>query len=113
MGTSDPGPLTRGIRVARSLRDHLTTRGAVSTVDPSPRVVRWIVGRENKEALARYRQRQQETWRRRHPGRDDADAVPSRFPAKEDNFKLSTSAVGVTVVDEPSGAQWALAIPSR
>ncbi len=75
--------------------------------------LKWIVGRENKQALARYRQRQQETWRRRHPGRDDSDAVPSRFPADQDNFKLSISAVSVTVVDESSGAQWALAIPDR
>ncbi|MEE9131404.1 MAG: hypothetical protein V3T84_15405 [Phycisphaerales bacterium] len=75
--------------------------------------LRWIVGRENKQALAHYRRKQQETWRRRHPGRDHADTVPSRFPTQEDNFKLSISAVGVTVVDEPSGAEWALAIPGR
>ncbi len=75
--------------------------------------LRWIVGRVNEQALARYRRRQQETWRRRHPGRADADPVPSRFPTDHDNFKLSISAVSVTVVDEPSGAQWALAIPGR
>lgn len=73
--------------------------------------LKWIVGLENKQALARYRQSQEKAWRRRHPGRDDADTAPSRFPARADSFKLSTSAVGVTVVDEPSGAQWALAIP--
>ncbi len=75
--------------------------------------LRWIVGRENKQALARYRRRQQETWRRRHPGRADADPAPSRFPTDQDNFKLSISAVSVTVVDESSGAQWALPIPAR
>ncbi len=73
----------------------------------------WIVGRENEQALAHYRRRQQETWRRRHPGRADADPVPSRFPTDQDHFKLSVSAVGVTVVDESSGAQWALPIPGR
>ena len=75
--------------------------------------LRWLVGRENKQALAHYRRSQQETWRQRHPGRDDADPVPSRFPADQDNFKLSISAVSVTVVDKSSGAQWALAIPGR
>ena len=41
--------------------------------------------------------------------------LSSRYgvPTDQDNFKLSISAVSVTIVDESSGAQWALPIPDR
>ena len=75
--------------------------------------LKWVVGRENSAALDRYYQHKQETWRWRYPGSDDDDMILSGFPAVQDNFKLSIFGNGVNIVDEPSGALWALAIPSR
>ncbi len=75
--------------------------------------LKWVVGRGDSEALIRFLQHKQETWRWRYPGSDNGVGVFSGFPASEDNFKLSMFGGGVTVVDAPSGAHWALAIPSR
>lgn len=75
--------------------------------------LKWVVGRGNSEALDRYYQHKQEAWRWRYPGSDDEDVILSGFPAVEDDFKLSIFGDGVNVIDEPSGALWALAIPSR
>ena len=75
--------------------------------------LKWVVGRENSAALDRYYQHKQEAWRWRYPGSNDEDVILSGFPAVEDDFQLSIFGDGVNVVDEPSGALWALAIPSR
>ena len=75
--------------------------------------LKWVVGRGDSKALLRYLQHKRETWRWQHPGSDADEVVLSGFPAPQDNFKLSIFASGVTVVDAPSGAHWALAIPSR
>lgn len=75
--------------------------------------LKWVVGQKDSVALGRYLQHKQETWRWRHPSSDNDDGVFSGFPAAQDNFKLSIFGGGINVVDAPSGAHWALAMPSR
>lgn len=75
--------------------------------------LKWVVGRGDSKALLRYLQHKEETWRWQHPGSDTDDGAFAGFPAPQDNFKLSIFGGGVTVVDTPSGAHWALAIPTH
>ncbi len=75
--------------------------------------LKWVVGPGDSEALIRYLQHKEESWRWRHPSSGRDEVVLSGFPAPQDNFKLSIFGGGVTVVDALSGAHWALAIPSR
>ena len=75
--------------------------------------LKWVVGSGDSEALGRYLQHKQEAWRWQHPGSADDDRAYSGFPADQDDFKLSIFGDIINVVDTPSGAHWALAMPSR
>ena len=72
--------------------------------------LKWMMGAENPQASAAYRQYREAAWRKVFPALQEPPATAMVFPGPDDVFQIAPDEGRIMVRHEQSGARWELSL---